>query len=506
MRFLAAITLTAIVFSGCALGPPATLPPLVPIAAPCSNPALVPGGDPQCVWEAVVDVVDDYFRIEREEPVRLIGNVITEGRLDTFPEVSPTIFEPWRHDTADRAQRIENTLQSMRRQATVRVIPTSGGYWVEVVVLKYLEDVLRPEQATAGAATFRYDASLTRVVNPQGGPDVGRGWILQGRDVSLEQRILEHVQARLGRLGGQQLPAAAPGVPGVPCAPGVPPVAPASATGPIAGSPGLSCNPAGPSGEPMFSAVDEGYQAYPGWQLCSCPVLNEFAQDVSLDYQHFYSCRGLTLVGLGLGTGAVLANTRLDQELQDWYQDGVRSRGTDDFAKAAKVFGDGNIFIPVYAGVTLLRPYLAGWPAGAVIGDWGDRCLRSVVVGGPPVLALQWILGASRPSEGAGSCWKPFDDTHGVSGHAFIGAVTFINAAKMSDNLGAKLLWYALSTLPAWSRINDNDHYLSQAVLGWWFGYLAATAVDNSEQSKRQFAIIPLASHNGIGVGAVCQW
>jgi len=500
MRFFAVIALTALAFSGCAMGPPATLPPGVPIAAPCSNPVLVPGADPQVVWETVVDVVDDYFRIEREEPVRLIDNVITEGRIDTFPEVSPTIFEPWRHDTADRAQRIENTLQSMRRKAIVRVIPTSGGYWVEVVVLKELEDVVRPEQATAGATTLRYDNSLTRVINPQSGPDVGRGWILQGRDASLEQRILAHVQSRLGGVGGQQLP---PATPGVPCTPGVAPVVPASATVPIPSSPGLSCNPAEPSSGPVLA---DGAFAAPGRQLCSYPLLSEFAHDACLDYQHFYSCEGLTLLGLGLGAGAVLANTRLDQEFQDWYQDDVRSRGTDDFAKAAKVFGDGNIAIPVYAGVTLLRPYLAGWPAGAVVGQWGDRCLRSVVVGGPPVLALQWVLGASRPSEGVGSGWKPFDDNNGVSGHAFIGAVTFINAAKLSDNWGAKLVWYALSTLPAWSRINDNDHYLSQAVLGWWFGYLAATAVDNSEQCKRQFAIIPLASNGGIGVGAVCQW
>jgi len=36
-----------------------------------SNPVFVPAGDPQCFWETLVDVVDDYFRIEREEPVRM---------------------------------------------------------------------------------------------------------------------------------------------------------------------------------------------------------------------------------------------------------------------------------------------------------------------------------------------------------------------------------------------------------------------------------------------------
>ena len=106
----------------------------------------------------MVDVVDDYFRIEHEEPVRMVGNMLTEGNITTVPEVSPTIFEPWRHDTVDPQQRIENTLQSMRRRAVVRVIPAQGGHWVEVQVFKELEDVVRPEHATAGAATFRYDS------------------------------------------------------------------------------------------------------------------------------------------------------------------------------------------------------------------------------------------------------------------------------------------------------------------------------------------------------------
>ena len=78
---------------------------------------LVQGGDHQSLWETVSDVIDDYFKIEREEPVRLIGDTLTEGRLETFPEPSPTILEPWRLDTASREQRIENTLQSIRRRA-----------------------------------------------------------------------------------------------------------------------------------------------------------------------------------------------------------------------------------------------------------------------------------------------------------------------------------------------------------------------------------------------------
>ncbi len=204
MRWLVAILWMVLPISGCAPGPVYTMvPPAAaggqPLVLLHDNPTLLPIADHQCAWETVVDVIDDYFEIEREEPVRLIGEELTGGWLETYPQPAATIFEPWRGDSVGRAERIENTLQSMRRRAVVRVEPTQGGFLVDVAVFKELEDVVRPEHATAGAATFRYDNTLTRVVNPVGEQEINRGWIPQGRDTALEQRILGHLQSRSGR-------------------------------------------------------------------------------------------------------------------------------------------------------------------------------------------------------------------------------------------------------------------------------------------------------------------
>jgi hypothetical protein len=189
------IGLCLVMFAGCALGPPpAPLWNAGPVL--CDNPAYVATANHQFVWETVVDVIDDYFKVEREDPVRLVGNVKTEGRLDTFPIDPPTVFEPWRPDSGNSYDKLENTLQSTRRRAVVRVIPDGGGYWVDVKVLKELEDLNRPVQATAGGATFRNDSSLTRVVNPLQDEEPSLGWILLGRDVALERRIIEQVMAR----------------------------------------------------------------------------------------------------------------------------------------------------------------------------------------------------------------------------------------------------------------------------------------------------------------------
>jgi hypothetical protein len=504
MRSLLAVGLAAALVAGCATGPSdtASFGPLVPVVY--DNPSLVPIADHQVVWDNVSEIIAEYFRIEREEPVRLIGNTLTEGRIDSFPEVSPTILEPWRPDTVGTSQRMENTLQSMRRRAIVRVVPTSGGYWVDVSVLKELEDVQRPEHATAGAATLRFDNTLTRVVNPVGPQAAAKGWILQGRDAPLEQRIIAHLQSRFGDLGARPAPPMQTVPPGGPLVP-IPSPSPCSTTSyKIA----LPAEPELPPPAPYESSgLCEGLGAGTGIEISRFPAIREYLCDTCLDYQYFYSLRGLALLGAGLGTAAILANTNLDQEFQDWYQNDVRSTGTDNFASIAKQFGEGMYAIPVFAGLTVLRPYLYADPAGAVVGDWGDRCLRTVVVGGPPVLALQWILGASRPSAGSGSShWRPFNDTHGVSGHAFIGAIGFVNAANMCDNLGFKLVMYGLSVLPAWSRINDNDHYLSQSLLGWWLAYLGASAVNNTEQAKQAYAVVPLAMADGVGVGVTYRF
>ena len=205
MRKMFAVITITMALSGCGMGPeytacpPQTNAPLLPAAPIQPNPVQIPITDSQAAWEQVVDVVDDYFRIEREEPIRTVGNMLTEGTITTSPAISPTIFEPWRHDTGDHDQRVENTLQSIRRRAVVRVIPTQGGHWVEVQVFKELEDVVRPELATAGAATFRYDSTLSGIENPISEQQAAKGWISMGRDTALEQVIIADLRSRCGQ-------------------------------------------------------------------------------------------------------------------------------------------------------------------------------------------------------------------------------------------------------------------------------------------------------------------
>jgi hypothetical protein len=173
----------------------ASVQPLV--YQPNPNPMRVPPVDRDALWDMIVDVVDDDFLIDREVRVRLEGDVLTEGRIDTFPLVGSTIFEPWHGDSADLYEKVESTLQTIRRQGMVRVVPTGDGYLIDVTIFKELEDLRQPMFASAGSAIFRRDTPKQGVPNPVGERGTTLGWIPLGRDTALEQRILSKISTRL---------------------------------------------------------------------------------------------------------------------------------------------------------------------------------------------------------------------------------------------------------------------------------------------------------------------
>ncbi len=167
-----------------------------------------------------------------------------------------------------------------------------------------------------------------------------------------------------------------------------------------------------------------------------------------------------------------------------------------------KFLGDGYYTIPAFAVAALAEPLIDNLPLGSETAEWGQRSLRTILVGGPPMLGLQLLTGGGRPDEtDESSEWQPFRDNNGVSGHSFMGAIPFMSAAKMTDNLWLKGSLYAASTLPAISRINDDAHYFSQTFLGWWLAYLAETAVDHSHDPKGNHHLFVYPQPGGMGVG-----
>ena len=161
-------------------------------------PIFVPASNDEYAWEQIADVVSDYFTISREQQVRRSGEAWSEGRIETAYQGGAGWLEPFRKDSVGAFNKWESTFQTIRRKATVRVIPDANGFVVEVIVEKELEDLPHPERSSAGIAAFPNDSSLP---TPRAG-DVSRTlssprWLSLGRDPALEAKMLADIHARL---------------------------------------------------------------------------------------------------------------------------------------------------------------------------------------------------------------------------------------------------------------------------------------------------------------------
>lgn len=173
-------------------------------AAPVDNPAFVPIRDHDLMWNQLVDAVDTHFKIRSEQRVRVVAGQLTEGRLETYPRIGSTMLEPWHTDSTRGYEKLESTLQTIRRRCIIRVTPAEDGYWIEVEVHKEMEDVVGPTNEQLALDGVRFDGTLR-----SGNDDIRlgtatQGWIPLCRDVLLEQRILQDILARLRNIETDQ--------------------------------------------------------------------------------------------------------------------------------------------------------------------------------------------------------------------------------------------------------------------------------------------------------------
>lgn len=240
---------------------------------------------------------------------------------------------------------------------------------------------------------------------------------------------------------------------------------------------------------------------------------------IGRDYKNFYTdgYNYLYLFG-SWGLGTSMALSPLDQMVADAYAKVPYEANRARFSAISKVFGD-KWFALLYIALSLADPddpAISGtfmyYPA-----EWGRRNMRAILLGLPLLYAGQFMLGGARPDDRSkhksywrgpaytGGCFnsKKYKDhdCHAISGHAFMGALPFITAAEMSEHWALKTVFYIASTFPAWSRVNDHKHYLSQAFMGWALAWRSAAVVNSSrEEEKLKLTISPWGDGENMGL------
>lgn len=169
-------------------------------------------------------------------------------------------------------------------------------------------------------------------------------------------------------------------------------------------------------------------------------------------------------------TAIVLAST-LDNPIQGQVQD-HRTEAGDDLARLARRVGQPEVYVPIALGTVAV---------GLVMGNGrvtraGGRITGSLLLAGAAVNILKPLAGRARPSSSLEAHdFRPFSRQDAwPSGHT---AVAFALATSVGDELRytpASILLYGAATLTAWSRVNDNRHWVTDVAAGALVGVASA--------------------------------
>jgi membrane-associated phospholipid phosphatase len=173
--------------------------------------------------------------------------------------------------------------------------------------------------------------------------------------------------------------------------------------------------------------------------------------------------------------GGLSALMLLDEPTERYLQRN-RSGTLNDMAKTVRHFGQ----VEVYGTITL------GLVAAGLIGHEdeltraGGRLAATLALAGATSTAFKYASGRPRPSESTDAdVYAPFSGDDAMpSGHS---TVAFALATSLADDIHrtwASVGLYTLATGVAWSRLNDNRHWLSDVAAGAVLGVTSAKLVN----------------------------
>ena len=165
-----------------------------------------------------------------------------------------------------------------------------------------------------------------------------------------------------------------------------------------------------------------------------------------------------------LFAGAVAALSPLDEPARDGVQD-IRTNSSNDVARAIRHVGQPEVYATVALG-TVAAGLISG---NSNLTRAGARITSGIALGGATVALLKLGIGRRRPFSSEDQyTFGPFSkvDASFPSGHTM---TAFALATGVSDevhSLPVTIGMYSLATGVAWSRMNDNKHWLTDVVAG----------------------------------------
>jgi membrane-associated phospholipid phosphatase len=189
----------------------------------------------------------------------------------------------------------------------------------------------------------------------------------------------------------------------------------------------------------------------------------------------------------------------LDEPVQRTVQ-AHRSSTADDLAAVFRRVGQPEVYLTMTAGMVGVGLLAHDGPLTRA----GGRLFVSLGVAGTSTAVGKRILGRARPSTDADAFhFAPLSSNDAFpSGHTTMAFALATSLADDLHNTWASIGLYTVATGTAWSRLNDNKHWLSDVGLGAIIGITSAKLVDGRWQV---FGLRPpkilLARNGAAGVG-----
>lgn len=203
------------------------------------------------------------------------------------------------------------------------------------------------------------------------------------------------------------------------------------------------------------------------------------------------STESAVAAGVLAGTLALMP---LDERIRDLSQEG-RSAVSRGVSVAAKPMGDGALTVPV-AGALWWLGADGRYPRLARASRNG---LQAWLVSGLVVQVAKYSLDRERPSpvDGSSRRWHGFTlsdrDLSMPSGHSSSAwSMLSCYAMEYSDRPWLAASLYAVAASTSLSRVHDQDHWMSDVVMGAGIGFLSARLVRNwNARRDSRLAVIP---------------
>lgn len=198
---------------------------------------------------------------------------------------------------------------------------------------------------------------------------------------------------------------------------------------------------------------------------------------------------------LGVSLAAISGSYFLDHQIKTLSQN-------NRTPTADKIFAADKYFVEIAASLTALTYFYGLAAENYKTRRLGLKLAEAFLLQATAMVSLKFLVGRERPASGTSNdSFNPFNTswafTSFPSGHTSTAFALASVIANDTDQIGWKITAWSLASAIGFSRIYNNEHWLSDVVAGALIGYFAGEFVSahksNTQSPPVQITPIPLS-------------